>query len=135
MHGSRWTLGLVLASLCGLAAAGAASAASKKPTLSAGANTIAGPGRVTLAPGADTLVLRQSDATPFDLCVTVVHVGPPGTTITAAVVDPGSVANSSGVERPGDAVSVCRAASNAVRVFCISSGPSCAALWRVDQTR
>jgi len=128
-------LALGMTSIVWLAAAEPASAAGKKTTLLATGNTIAGPGRVTIDPEGQTLVLRQSDQTPLDLCVTLVHVGPPGTTLSAQVMDPGNFVNSSAVERPGDAVSVCRAASNEVTIVCISPGPPCAGLWRVDQTR
>lgn len=128
-------LALGMTSLAWLAAAEPASAAGKKPTLLATGNTIAGPGRVTIDPGGETIVLRQSDQTPLDLCVTLVHVGPPGTLLSAQVTDPGSVTNSSAVDRPGDAVSVCRAASSKVNIVCVSPGPPCAGLWRVDQPR
>lgn len=105
-----------------------------KPELPAGGNTIAGPGRVTIEPGGQTLVLRQSDTTPFDLCVTVVHAGKPGTSLLGVVRDPGSVYNGSSVSQPGDAVTVCRAASNEVEISCTSAGPPCVGLWRVDKT-
>jgi hypothetical protein len=134
MRSHRWGFVLALASTS-VVAAGPVLAQGKKATLLATGNTIAGPGRVTIDPGGQTLVLRQSDQTPLDLCVTAVHVGPPGTVVSAQVKDPGSVANSSSVERPGDAVSVCRAASNEVTILCISPGSPCAALWRVDQPR
>jgi hypothetical protein len=113
----------------------AAAAGAKKPELPAGGNTIGGPGRVTIAPGGETLLLRQTAATPFDLCLTLVHVGPKGTALLGIVRDPSSTYNGSQVDNRGDAVTVCRAASNEVSITCTSPGPPCVALWRVDQPR
>jgi hypothetical protein len=107
----------------------------KKPELLPTGNTIAGPGLVTVGPDTPTLVLRQSSSTPLDLCVTLVHVGPAGTTVGGVVRDPGMVTNSSSVSTPGDAVTVCRNASDNVLIQCVSPGPLCKALWRVDQPR
>lgn len=126
---------LGLASIASLVLSTPVAAIGKKPELPAGGNTIAGPGRVTIDPSSQTTVLLQSASTPFDLCVTVVNVGPPGTTVGAFVKDPGSVTNGLQAFTPGDAVSACRAASNEVFITCTSAGPPCAALWRVDQSR
>lgn len=125
---------LALACFALLSSLPSAASAKGKPELLAGGNTIAGPGRVTIDPGSQTLVLRQSDTTPFDLCLTVVHAGKPGTSLLGVVRDPGSVYNGSSVDRPGDAVTVCRAASNEVEISCTSAGPPCVGLWRVDKT-
>jgi hypothetical protein len=107
----------------------------KKPELLPTGNTLAGPGLVTVGPDTPTLVLRHSSSTPLDLCVTVVHVGPAGTIVGGIVRDPGMTANSSSVSIPGDAVTVCRNASDSVLIQCVTDGPLCKALWRVDQPR
>jgi hypothetical protein len=132
---ARTSLVLAFASLSALSSPVTAGAAGKKPTLSAGANTIAGPGRVTVEAEGEVRVLLQSPQTPLDLCLTVVNVGPAGTAISGAVKDPGSVVNTSDAAPPGDAASVCRAASNEVSVRCLNPGATCSALWRVDQPR
>jgi|GEM_PF-4517815 len=108
-------------------------ASAKKPELLPTGRTIAGPGLVTVAPGANTLVLRQSSTDPLNMCITVVHVGPPGTTVGGFVRDPGMVTNGSDVSIPGDAVTACRPGSDNAYVQCTSDGPACKALWRVDQ--
>jgi hypothetical protein len=111
---------------------GAPALAGKSDLLPAG-NTIGGPGVATIDPGADVLVFRQSDATPLNLCATIVQLGAPSTEVLASVVEPGSTYNASSVRTKGDAVTVCRNGSNQVRISCTSPGPSCKARWRVDR--
>src|SRR5512144_232669 len=124
---------LVLLAALGLANGLPPAASAKKPELLPTGNTIAGPGLVTIEPGANTLVLRQSATDPLNMCITIVHVGPAGTTVGGFVRDPGMVTNGSDGSNPGDAVTACRAGSNNAFVQCTSGGPACKALWRVDK--
>lgn len=124
---------LVLLAAAALANALPTGASAKKPELLPTGNTIAGPGLVTVEPGSNTLVLRQSATDPLNMCITVVHVGPSGTTVGGFVRDPGMVTNGSDVSTPGDAVTACRAGSHNAFVQCTSGGPACKALWRVDK--
>jgi hypothetical protein len=64
--------------------------------------------------------------------ITVVHVGPPGT-VVGGFLRAGISDTVSSVFNPGEAASLCRNAADSALVGCVSPGPACRALWRVDQ--
>lgn len=124
---------LLVAAALALSATRAPAQTSNKAQLSPGGTTIAGPGARTLAAGSDEIVFRQSDATPLDLCATVVNTGKRGTVALVSVVDPSMTYNASSADA-GEAAAACRKASNVVRLSC-TGGEQCQVLWRVDQSR
>jgi len=115
----------ILVAALALGLAGSASAAAKG-TLTAGNNTVAGPGTISILAGGTEHIFTHP-ANTSDLCATVVNTGkdPVSVNVTGASAPTGSVPG-------GGSKAVCADDVTLIDLVC-PGDKNCTAQWRVDQ--